>query len=34
MRKYIAEFLGTFILVAVGTGSIVYSAATAPSPLP
>ena len=33
MRKYIAEFLGTFIFVFVGTGSIVYSAATAPSPL-
>ncbi|CAM3126963.1 MIP/aquaporin family protein [Leuconostoc gasicomitatum] len=33
MRKYIAEFLGTFILVFVGTGSVVYSAATASSPL-
>ena len=33
MRKYIAEFLGTFILVFVGTGSVVYSAATSASPL-
>ena len=33
MRKYIAEFLGTFILVFVGTGSVVYSAATTSSPL-
>ena len=33
MRKYIAEFLGTFMLVGVGTGSIVYSAASTQSPL-
>ncbi|MCO6184382.1 aquaporin [Leuconostoc fallax] len=33
MRKYIAEFIGTFILVAIGTGSVVYSAATAQSPI-
>jgi aquaporin Z len=33
MKKYIAEFLGTFFLVLVGTGGVVYSAAVAQSPL-
>lgn len=31
MRKYIAEFLGTFMLVFFGTGSVVYSAITTQS---